>query len=307
MEQKHINTRRYFFVIIETRGLNKTYGGRPVLQNVNVTVEKGKIYGFVGRNGAGKTTFLRTVMGLIYPQSGEIGLFDSFDPKEVRHSRIKIGAIIESPVMYPNMSAYKNMRFAGMVKGAEFESVYKKFGLDYYGNKKAKDYSLGMKQRLAIAMAMINNPELLILDEPLNGLDPTGIVEVNDILRTLNAEGVTILISSHILSELARIISDVIFIDNGVILQQCSLAEIEKQTQNRVMLSTDNNEKANELLASKSIETALDNDKLVIYSAVSAADVSKIMFDNGLLVTHLTEFGQNLEDYFINLLQRGNK
>jgi ABC-2 type transport system ATP-binding protein len=292
-------------VIIETKSLNKLYGKRKVLSDVNVRIEKGKIYGFVGRNGAGKTTFLRIIMGLIFPQSGEIGLFDSFDKKEVTRARLKIGGIIEAPAVYPNMTAYGNMRIAGIVKGSEFESVFRKFGLDAYGNKKAKDFSLGMKQRLAIAMAMVGNPELLILDEPLNGLDPTGIVEVNDILRSLNAEGVTILISSHILSELARIITDVIFIDNGQILEQTTLTEIERVSASRIVLSTNDNEKAAAVLSTMNIGTAAEHDKLIIKSVQPVVEISKIMFDNGLLITYLAEFGQNLEDYFINLLQRG--
>jgi ABC-2 type transport system ATP-binding protein len=256
-------------------------------------------------------------MGLASAQSGEIGLFDSFDKKEVTRSRIKIGGIIEAPVVYPNMSAYQNMRFAGMAKSgghsasAEFESVYRKFSLDYYGNKKAKDFSLGMKQRLAIAMAMVGNPELLILDEPLNGLDPTGIVEVNEMLRILNTEGVTIIISSHILSELARIATDVIFIDNGAILKQTTLAEIENESRSRIIFSVDNNSLAEEVLRSKGIEATTEggghsaSDKLVINNGMEAYELSKIMFQNGLLITHLEVLGQNLEDYFINLLKGG--
>jgi ABC-2 type transport system ATP-binding protein len=300
-------TYRGAYMIIQTRNINKLYGKRAVLRDVSVTVEKGKIYGFVGRNGAGKTTFLRVIMGLAAVQSGEIGLFDSFDKKDVTRARLKIGGIIEAPVVYPNMSAYQNMKFAGMAKGAQFESVYRKFSLDNYGNKKARDFSLGMKQRLAIAMAMIGNPELLVLDEPLNGLDPTGIVEINEILRILNAEGVTILISSHILSELARIVSDVIFIDNGAILKQTTLAEIENESRSRVIFSVDNNSLAEEVLRSKGIQTTTEGDKLIINNGMEAYELSKIMFQNNLIITHLSEFRGNLEDYFINLLQGGNR
>jgi ABC-2 type transport system ATP-binding protein len=219
--------------IIEARNLCKTYGGQNALENVSFTVKKGEICGFVGRNGAGKTTFLRIIMGLAAKSSGEFGLFGAFDETGIIAARKKIGCIIESPAIYPNKTAKDNLKIAGLVKNIpDISAEFERFGLGEYGKKKAGNFSLGMKQRLAIAMAMIGKPELLILDEPLNGLDPPSIFEMNEIIKSLAAEGVTVFISSHILSELSRIADSCIFIDKGKIIAQKTIAEISETGEN---------------------------------------------------------------------------
>jgi ABC-2 type transport system ATP-binding protein len=219
--------------IIEARNLSKTYKEQKALDSVNFTVKKGEICGFVGRNGAGKTTFLRLIMGLGFQSGGDFGLFGEFDKQGIVKARKRIGSIIESPVIYQNKTAKENLIIAGMVKNApDISEIYERFGLSEYGKKKAGNFSLGMKQRLAIAMAMVGMPELLILDEPLNGLDPPSIFEMNEIIRSLRAEGVTIFISSHILSELSRIATNCIFIDKGHIIAQKTIAELSESGEN---------------------------------------------------------------------------
>jgi ABC-2 type transport system ATP-binding protein len=208
-------------IIIETRGLTKVYGSQRALDRVSIRVERGRIYGFVGRNGAGKTTLLRIISGLAFPTDGDYTLFGASDKAGITAARARMGTLIESPVLYPGMDALHNLTVAGLAKGVtDIGGVYNRFGLAAYGKKRVKNYSLGMKQRLAIAMAMIGGPEFLILDEPLNGLDPPAILEINEIIRDLSANGVTFLISSHILSELSRTATDFIFIDNGTLLGQ---------------------------------------------------------------------------------------
>jgi ABC-2 type transport system ATP-binding protein len=219
--------------VIEARHLTKTYSGQKALDGVNLIVKKGEICGFVGRNGAGKTTFLRIIMGLAEASEGDFGLFGAFDKAGVIAARQKIGCIIESPVIYQNKTAKENLKIAGLVKNvSDTSELFERFSLSEFGRKKAGNYSLGMKQRLAIAMAMVGHPELLILDEPLNGLDPPSIVEMNGIIKSLAAEGVTVLISSHILSELSRIATNCVFIDKGRIIAQKTIAELGESGEN---------------------------------------------------------------------------
>jgi ABC-2 type transport system ATP-binding protein len=219
--------------IIEARNLSKTYKEQKALDGICFTVKKGEICGFVGRNGAGKTTFLRIIMGLSFQSGGEFGLFGEFDKQGIIAARKRIGSIIESPVIYQNKTAKENLIIAGMMKNSpDISDIFERFGLNEYGKKKAGNFSLGMKQRLAIAMAMVGKPELLILDEPLNGLDPPSIFEMNEIIRSLSAEGVTVFISSHILSELSRIANRCIFIDKGQIIAEKNIAELTESGAN---------------------------------------------------------------------------
>lgn len=192
--------------ILKTKNLSKTFSSKAAVDSVNMNIRRGDIYGFIGKNGAGKTTLMRMVVGLALPSNGEIELFES---KDLDKQRAKIGTIIESPALYPNYTAKQNLivqqKLFGKVNLEEIDEVLKIVGLSDVGKKKAKKFSLGMKQRLAIAIALINKPEFLVLDEPINGLDPTGIKEVRDLLLKLNREqGMTILISSHILGNFRK-------------------------------------------------------------------------------------------------------
>ena len=214
--------------IIETRGLTKKYGEQTSVSKLSLHVRKGRIYGLLGRNGAGKTTTMRMLLGLTEPTSGDVKIFGK--PLRGNEKKIlpRIGSLIESPGFYPNLTGTENLRiFADLrgLKGPKYiKNAMELVNLPYKDKKLFSQYSLGMKQRLAIALAVMHNPELLILDEPINGLDPIGIAEVRDFIRNLcDATGKTILISSHILSEISLLADDIGIIDHGVLLEEESL------------------------------------------------------------------------------------
>ena len=202
-------------IILEAKGITKKYRQTLALDNVELKLQKGKIYGFIGQNGAGKTTFLRMVTGLAFPTSGELSLWGKTGEKGLQEQRKRIGCIIEGPALYPSMTAYQNLEVQRLQRGIPdkgiIDKTLKMVGLADTGRKKVRNFSLGMKQRLGIAIALLNTPEFLILDEPINGLDPQGIVDVRNLIKSLNKEyGMTIIISSHILEELYNTTTDFI-------------------------------------------------------------------------------------------------
>ena len=207
--------------VLKTVGLSKKYGSRYVVRGVNMTINKGDIYGFIGKNGAGKTTFMRVILGLSEPTEGSFELFGGISREEAGR---KTGALIEAPGIYPNCTAKENMKRFALLKGADANSIdgiLEFVGLGDVGNKKAGKFSLGMKQRLGIAVALLGDPEFLVLDEPVNGLDPAGMKEVRDLIVKLNKErGVTVLISSHLLDELSKIVTRYGIINNGVLVDR---------------------------------------------------------------------------------------
>ena len=218
--------------IIETHNLTKRYGNQVSVSNLNIHVKQGRIYGLLGRNGAGKTTTMRMLLGLTAPTSGEVKIFGR--PMQGNENKIlpRIGCLIESPGFYPNLTATENLRIFAELRGINKPNYIKDalelVNLPYRDKKLFSEYSLGMKQRLAIALAVMHEPEVLILDEPINGLDPIGIAEVRSFIRELcDARGKTILISSHILSEISLLADDIGIIDRGVLLEEESLKELE--------------------------------------------------------------------------------
>ena len=226
--------------VLNTTDLTKIYGNFKALDKLNMSVPKQAIYGLVGKNGAGKTTLLRIICGLQNTTSGEYRLYGiSSKDKKIVKARQKMGAVIETPAIYPDLSATGNLKEQFLITG---ERTFKKIpdllqlvGLERVGHKKAGNFSLGMKQRLGIAMALANNPNFLVLDEPVNGLDPQGIVEMRETLLKLNREyGITILISSHILDELSRIATYYGFIDNGRMVKEISAVDLKKDFEKRI-------------------------------------------------------------------------
>lgn len=217
--------------ILKTRGLTKTYGTLKALDNVTMNVPKGSIYGFVGKNGSGKTTLMRIVAGLVFPSGGEFGLYGQARKADILAARKRMGAVIETPAIFPNMTARDNLKVQCHVIGCDdsrIDGVLKTVNLCDTGGKKARNFSLGMKQRLGIAMTLIGEPDFLMLDEPTNGLDPEGIIEIRELLLRLNKErGVTILISSHILSELSKLATHYGFIDRGHLLKEMEAKELD--------------------------------------------------------------------------------
>ncbi|MBO4319987.1 MAG: ATP-binding cassette domain-containing protein [Treponema sp.] len=215
--------------LLELKNITKVYGRQHALSNVSFSMEKGRIYGFVGENGAGKTTAMRIITGLSNPTSGTVELFGSSDKKSIAQNRKKLGCMIEGPVFEPSLDATENLRLYALLYGMKdfsiIPSLLERTGLSNTGNKKLRDFSLGMKQRLGIAASLISSPELLVLDEPVNGLDPLGMISVRKLLLSLQKDdGITIIISSHILAELQELATDYIFISEGKILS-CVSAE----------------------------------------------------------------------------------
>lgn len=235
--------------IIETEGLTKRYGKRLCVNNISIHIAKGDIYGFIGRNGAGKTTAMRLILVLARPTSGKIKLFNSDD---LNAQRKKIGSLIEAPGLYKRCSALENMKRFSILYGGddkEIEELLSFVGLNGVGNKKVGQFSLGMKQRLGIAIALLGNPEVLILDEPVNGLDPAGIKEVRDLLLKLNKEkNVTIMISSHLLDELAKITTKYGIINNGVLVEEIDAPKLMERCKNNIVISCDRLQEAKEFI-----------------------------------------------------------
>ena len=222
-------------VVLSVSHLSKSYGDKVALDDVSFSVEKGKIYGFVGENGAGKTTTIRAITGLS-SYSGTVSLFGSSTDEGLLLGRLRMGCLVEKPILYPDKDASYNLRMQQMLYGSDDASLVCKaltrVGLGDVGRKKVRDFSLGMKQRLGIAMALVNSPSLLILDEPVNGLDPMGMVEVRELLRSLCLEdGITIVVSSHILAELYQLVTDYIFISGGRIIETISKAELDSKSE----------------------------------------------------------------------------
>lgn len=228
-------------IILEAHDLTKKYRHTVALDHIDLQIEKGKIYGFIGQNGAGKTTFLRLVTGLAFPTSGTLGLWGKSSAKDLQEQRKRIGCMIETPALFPAMTAYQNMEIQRIQRGIPDKTVIEKtlnmVGLKDTGKKSVRNFSLGMRQRLGIAIALLNTPEFLILDEPINGLDPAGIVEVRNLLKSLNKEyGMTILVSSHILEELYQTATEFILIDKGKIIEEISDQELNERCKRHIAI-----------------------------------------------------------------------
>lgn len=294
--------------IIETEGLTKRYGKRLCVNNISIHIAKGDIYGFIGRNGAGKTTAMRLILGLARPTSGKIKLFNSDD---LNAQRKKIGSLIEAPGLYKRCSALENMKRFSILYGGddkEIEELLSFVGLNGVGNKKVGQFSLGMKQRLGIAIALLGNPEVLILDEPVNGLDPAGIKEVRDLLLKLNKEkNVTIMISSHLLDELAKITTKYGIINNGVLVEEIDVPKLMERCKNNIVISCDRLQEAKELLESelKLTNISIVNDKLHIVDEIESTDeINTLLVKNDFKVHEITINKNSFEDYFIERLGR---
>lgn len=297
--------------ILKVNALTKKFGGFIAVNNVTFELEKGKIYGFIGQNGAGKTTIIRMLAGVSVPNEGEIELFGSSGREGLLEGRKKIGTIVESPALYSKMTARDNIEIQKCLYGIKDDNLANELlamvGLQGWEDKKVKDFSLGMRQRLAIAMALVNNPELLILDEPINGLDPMGIVEIRQLLQHLNNERkITILISSHILSELYQLATDYIIIDKGVIIDRLSNAELDIKCQKAVVLEVEDIEAATKVVVEtlKSGNYEIIGERLIkIYDYVDdIRSVAKAMMDNNILVVYLNVAGKSLEEYFMEII-----
>lgn len=295
--------------VLQTNGLTKLFGKKAAVNGVNLNVAEGDIYGFIGRNGAGKTTFIRMAAGLANPSSGIIRLFDS---DELDRQRRRTGTLIENPAVYPNMTARQNLQYYCHMLGMDnkmIDEMLSMVGLADTGRKKAKNFSLGMKQRLAIAIALMGNPEFLMLDESMNGLDPAGIKEIRDLILKLNKEKhITILISSHILGELAKIATRYGVINNGILVEEFTSQELIDLCESKLELKVDNTEKAKEVLETNlGISDFLILDESTIHIEKDIERVGQInteLATHGVTVYYSSIVGQDLEDYFMQLMNK---
>lgn len=299
-------------MVVRVNGLSKMYGKNKVLDDVNITLERGKIYGFIGQNGAGKTTMINHINGLIFPDEGTIELFGRSDKRGLIESRTRIGTVCEHAGLHPNYNARDNIRLNMKLRGIKNDELVERtignVGLNGVGNKKFKNYSMGMKQRLAIGCAMLSGPELLLLDEPINGLDPVGIVEIRNLLRQLNQRfGVTMLISSHILTELHELATDYIVIDHGRILDCISAQELDKRCGRRIHLRTNDIQKVLKILAERYNITNVyvNGPEIVIEYPIDPDEFAWVLYNERVFVAeyHLEE--ESLENYFIRMIGGG--
>lgn len=293
--------------LIETRDLTKKYGEQTSVSNLNLHVQKGRIYGLLGRNGAGKTTTMRMLLGLTKPSSGNIRLFGAPLSCNEKNVLPRIGSLIEAPGFYPNLTGTENLALFAKLRGLSGSDPIKRalslVNLPYRDKKLFSQYSLGMKQRLAIALAVMHDPELLILDEPINGLDPIGIAEVRSFIRELSAvRGKTILISSHILPEIALLADDIGIIDHGVLLEEESLSDLEKKSEKHLHFTVSDIHAATEILETTlgihDFELLPPHELILPCSVGEIGEIVRHFVENGLTVSdaHLCE--ETLEDYF---------
>ena len=292
--------------VIETTDLTKKFPNKLAVDKVNMHVAKGDIYGLIGRNGAGKTTIMKTILGTLFPTSGWITLFSDGD---LNKQRRKIGSLIEAPGLYRGCTAYENMKRFSLLYGGTEEDIKKllKFvGLENTGKMKAGHFSLGMKQRLGIAIALLGDPEVLILDEPVNGLDPSGIKEIRDIIVKLNkTKGVTFVISSHLLDELGKIATRYGILSDGQLVDEISAEELQERCKTCLIIEVNDNKKATEVLSKSNLlgHHVINEGKLLMYEHFEDPSlINETLVKAGLKVNSLSFSNNGFEDYFIERL-----
>ncbi len=297
--------------VLKTENITKVYGNHKVVDSVSMHVKKGAIYGFIGKNGAGKTTFMRMVAGLAAPEEGEIELFGS---GELEKQRLRIGTLIENPGVYVNMTAKENLevirRNFGIAEKQAVDDMLEFVGLTGTEKKKVKNFSMGMKQRLGIAISLFRNPDFLILDEPINGLDPEGIIEIRELLLKLNQEKrITILISSHILGELSKIATHYGIIKNGALIEEFDTGELDERCRRCQKIFVDNENLAANILEEKLHINSFDipgKGVLRIFEQLDDLEqINRELIINGVNIKESYLAGQNLEGYFMELLGGG--
>ena len=295
--------------IYETKNLCKYYGKFKALDGVEMSIPKGSIYGFVGKNGAGKTTLMRLMCGLQRPTDGEYTLFGIKNTdSQITSIRNKMGAVVETPAIYKDLSAYDNLKLqclnVGMPNFNEIPELLKLVGLDNVGRKKAKAFSLGMRQRLGIAVALCSHPDFLVLDEPTNGLDPQGIIEMRELILKLNKEqGITVLISSHILDELAKLATHYGFIDHGKIVRQMSAAELENECRKRILMKVDDTKVLAEIMDAKGVEyKIIDEKNAEVFSTFNFSELAGEFAKENCNIISMEEHDESLEAFFISLI-----
>lgn len=297
-------------IVLQTKQLTKRYRSFTALDHADMTVYREDIYGLIGRNGAGKTTMMKLVTGLSEQTEGEYSIFGKTGSAAEKEKR-RIGCLIENPAFFGNLTAYQNLRYYCYQKGItdlkQIDEALDLVQLTDVKNKKFRKFSLGMKQRLGIAFAVLDNPDLIILDEPINGLDPIGISELRDTFRKLSQErGITLIISSHILSELYAVANRFLFIDKGKVLKEVTKQELDLECSRCLVVKTDNTKKTATILESKLNITdykVVDSGEIRIYDKSAKPDVlNKVLIQNDVSISGIYESGVSLEDYFKQLV-----
>lgn len=303
-------------VVIETNKLSKQYGKQFAIKDVNFQIREGMICGLIGPNGAGKTTIMKILGGLNIPTEGTVSIYGKSNEKGLAESRQRMSFIIETPYIKAKMSARENLEMQRIQKGipdkGRVEEVLKMVGLENVGKKHAGNFSLGMRQRLGIAISLLSKPEILVLDEPINGLDPEGIVEIRNMLIRLNKEEhITIIISSHILSELALLCTDYIFIHEGTIRQSITAQELQNNCKEAYIVHTDNDEKALAILQEKiqNLDFDVNDDgSLKIFGQLDNIPmISKTLYEGGVIPLELKIQEANLEEYYMQMVNGEKK
>ena len=294
--------------ILRTKNLTKRFGEKTAVNRVSMTIGRGDIYGFIGKNGAGKTTTMKLILGLDFPDEGQIELFGGEPPERARR---RTGSLIEAPGLYKNCTAYENMKRFSILSGGTEKDIKECLhcvGLGNTGGKKAGEFSLGMRQRLGIAVALLGGVQFMILDEPINGLDPEGIREIRDLILRLNRErGVTFLISSHLLDELAKVVTKYGIISDGALLEEVTAAELERRSRNGLKVVVDNVAKALTVLEgriARSDISVADSALTINSEAAYAGKLNGLLVTSGVEVRELSLQHGGFEDYFIRRIGR---
>ncbi|MCM1264059.1 MAG: ATP-binding cassette domain-containing protein [Butyrivibrio sp.] len=295
--------------VLKTNALSKNYKDFKALNGLSMNVPKGAIYGFVGKNGAGKTTLIRLICGLQEPTSGEYTLYGRKNTdKDIAKSRRRVGAVVETPSIYLDMTAVDNLKQQYLILGLPsydgLDDILKLVGLEGTGKKKAKNFSLGMRQRLGIAIALVGDPDFLILDEPVNGLDPQGIIEMRELILRLNREKqITVLISSHILDELSKFATYYGFIDNGHIIKEMSAKELEDACRKCMRMEVSDTKALARVLDKMDIEYKILSDVSVdVYAKLNVSQLVKALEQENCEIISMQEHDESLESYYVNLV-----
>lgn len=298
--------------ILTAENLNKEYHHSKALNNFSLHIPKGSIYGFVGENGAGKTTFIRIICGLQAPTSGSYTLYGvKNSEREITEVRQRIGAVVESPSIYLDMTAINNLKHQYQVLGLPsydgISELLQLVGLSNTGNKRAKNFSLGMRQRLGIAVALVGNPDFLILDEPTNGLDPQGIIEIRELILRLNRQRqITVLISSHNLDELSRLATHYGFIANGSMVKELTAKELERSCRKCMILTVTDTETLARSLDFMNLEYDIISDTIAnVYGEIPVSELSLALAKDDCKILSMREQDETLESYYINLVGGG--
>lgn len=292
-------------VVFEAQELTKRYKTTTAVDHASFTIEKGHVYGFIGENGAGKTTIIRLIAGLITPTSGSYSVFGLSGAANLDKARSRMGFMIESPTIYPSFTGRENisiqMKMFGIDNPDLPDALLTKVGLDPNDKKKAKNYSLGMRQRLGIAMTLVNDPEFLVLDEPINGLDPLGIIDIRNIIEEQKNLGKTVLISSHILSELYQLATDYVIISHGQIVDKVSLEELEDKCTSHHIIRTPVPDKALAIAQSFGLtKCSIEDGVLHIKEAFNVEELMAKFMQSQVIVTELSNHSSSLEDYYVS-------